>query len=388
MIEAAVSGTAAQSCREMRILHVAETIKGGISTYLNQLVPLQTELLGEASVRVLVPEEHRDQLTAIAASCVSVFDRRERSLKGLLKLAASLSGEVRTFRPDIVHVHSTFAGAVARPLLGWRPGRPRIVYCPHGWSFRMEMARWKQRPFEIVEQALSVLCDRIVAISQHEADEAARIGISLERVQVIHNGLAVSGPPPTAATWDDARLKVLFVGRLDRQKGFDLLAAAVAGMPDHIHVRVAGAAILTAQIPVDSLPPNIEFLGWLTPEEIEGQLRSADLLAMPSRWEGFGLVALEAMRAGKPVVASAVGGIPEIVIDGVTGRLTPVNDIMRLREALMMDDAESRQRMGAQGRERFLKCFTLDRTHEQIMDLYRTLLTGKNAYQPKSKPVY
>jgi glycosyltransferase involved in cell wall biosynthesis len=110
--------------------------------------------------------------------------------------------------------------------------------------------------------------------------------------------------------------------------------------------------------------------GWLPPAEIEAFYRSADVVVVPSRWEGFGLIAVEAMRAELPVIASRVGGLPEIVVDGETGVLIPPADKGALVRALRDLSDEKLAAMGRAGRQRFLRYFTLDRVHRQIAELY------------------
>ncbi len=115
---------------------------------------------------------------------------------------------------------------------------------------------------------------------------------------------------------------------------------------------------------------HVEFLGWLGHAGVAAQLNAADVVVMPSRWEGFGLVAIEAMRAGKPVVASAVGGLIEIVVDGVTGRLVPAGDAGALGAALSAFDRNGLSQMGDAGRVRFLQHYTSDKTNADLLRLY------------------
>jgi glycosyltransferase involved in cell wall biosynthesis len=111
-------------------------------------------------------------------------------------------------------------------------------------------------------------------------------------------------------------------------------------------------------------------LGWLSPAQIHAQLRAADIFVAPSRWEGLGLAAIEAMRAGVMVVASDVGGLREVVQDGVTGRLAKPGCADALRQALLADDASARAAMGREGRRRYLQRFTAERMNDEILALY------------------
>jgi glycosyltransferase involved in cell wall biosynthesis len=357
----------------MKILHVAETIWGGCGTYLNEILPLQTHALGASKVRCLVPAQHVAHLSSVDPAVIETFNRPGR-LAGLPRLATAIAGMVRRWQPDLIHAHSTFAGAIVRSMSLVTPVPP-VVYCPHGWVFEVEQSRRAKAVTQWLERMLSHRCRMIVAISAAEMHQGEAAGIKPEKIQVIPNGIRDLVLADRVA-WDDARLKVLFVGRLDRQKGVDVLLDAVRGLGASVCVRIVGDQVLTGQLSLaaSNTLPHVEFLGWMGHAEVAAQLNAADLVVMPSRWEGFGLVAVEAMRAGKPVVASAVGGLPEIVVDGVTGRLVPVGDAAALGTALVAQNRASLGRMGEAGRARFLHLFTSERTHRALMQLYAEVL--------------
>lgn len=362
----------------MRILHVAETIQGGVGTYLNQIVPLQLTDFGAEGVKVVAPVDHLLQIANVPATCIQGFPRPTRSVKSLLALAKAVRLAVKTFKPDLIHVHSTFGGAIVRLMYGWRAQRPKLIYCPHGWAFDIYPAGWKRTTVELVEWLLAPLCDRIVAVSGREAEQGRRIGVAPSKLCTILNGISPVSPRPEGPGWSDKRLKVLFIGRLDRQKGFDIVNAAVADLGDSVCVRAAGSPIVGDQTAAP-ISANVELLGWLTPGQIEAQLEACDMLVAPSRWEAFGLIALEGMRAGKPVVATDVGGLPEVVDGGVSGVLIPPEDVAALREAILTlgADVGARQAMGNAGRQRFLEHFTIDRLEGEILSLYRETLKGE-----------
>jgi glycosyltransferase involved in cell wall biosynthesis len=360
----------------MRILHVAETIRGGTGTYLNEFAPRQIAKYGDGQVRLIVPDAHASQLPDVDSKALTIFRRPDRSVGSLLSLAQAFEEQMVAFKPDVIHAHSTFAGAVVRLSRGWRRARTPIIYCPHGWVFDTVQMGGKRALMMAAERIMAILCDRIVAISGHEAARAREIGIADRKVKTILNGIAAEPPMVEDAEWPGDRLKLLFVGRLDRQKGFDVLLKAIEGLKDSVSVRVAGEAVLSNADSFDHVS-DIDFLGWVGPEALQAQIQAADLMVMPSRWEGFGLVALEAMRAGKPVLASRVGGLPEIVEDRITGILTPVGDAGSLRKALVDTDRVQWGEMGKRGRERFLSYFTADRTEAELNSLYGELVASR-----------
>ncbi len=367
----------------MRVLHVFETLPGGPATYLSEVAPHQVAKYGAANVRVIVPDRHLSHVQNIPLSCIATF-RRNGRYKSLAALARAVTEEVQSFRPDVVHAHSTFAGLAVRLVGALNRNFPPVVYCPHGWSFDMETLGPLRPVAKLGERLLAPLCQKIVAISQHEYDRGIEAGISPDRMVVIENGLSSNRPVAVPVEWSDPRLKVLFVGRLDRQKGVDVLLKAVQSLGSQVAVKVIGAHVTTKEEqnkPI-SVPDNVELLGWKSPEEIAGYMNACDVVVMPSRWEGFGLVAVEAMRARKPVIASAVGGLRSIVRHGQTGFLVPAGDSDALAQTIVARDRAGWREMGLAGYMRFLSRYQSDRMNGDIVDLYDQM-TGKQTAEAR-----
>jgi glycosyltransferase involved in cell wall biosynthesis len=358
----------------MKVLHVAETVRGGIATYLNELHPLQKTGFGSGNVRFVIPTDHRDDLLGFDEEDISEFKRSGRSLQGLLRMALVTLREVRRMQPDVVHIHSTFAGLVIRPLLYLYRGRPRIVYCPHGWAFSRETSKLSHETTKLTERLLARITDCIVCISGDELRQAAAAGMAEKTLVLVNNGISAKRPSVqnNSTEWPSNKTKVLFVGRLDRQKGHDLLIESANQLSDLIDVRIIGSSVISKSENVE-LPSNVSLLGWLNRPQIEEQMELADLVVIPSRWEAFGLVALEAMRAAKPIVAFRVGALPEIVEDGRTGLLcspVSVNALVKgLRNASSLDLIET----GRKGYARFREFFDIERTHHMLAETYHHL---------------
>jgi len=356
-----------------RVLHIGESILGGCGTYLNEVVPLQMKALGPDNVRCLVPYQHAGQLRDVPSEAVWTFERSSRPA-GLPRLAVGAMRAVRQWRPDLVHAHSTFAGATVRGL-GLMLPMPPVVYCPHGWVFDVATPGWARSATRTAERWLSHRCAAIVAISDAERVQGLAAGIVQSKLKLVRNGVAATLPPQRAA-WQDGRIKLLFVGRLDRQKGADVLLEATRNLGDKFCVRIVGKAVVGADgKAAHAVPPHVQMLGWLDLPDVAAQINAADVIVMPSRWEGFGLVAVEAMRAGKPVVASAVGGLVEIVVDGVTGCLVPAGDAASFERVLRGLDRARLFAMGEAGRDRFQRLFTSERTVVELLNLYQDVLS-------------
>jgi glycogen(starch) synthase len=200
-----------------------------------------------------------------------------------------------------------------------------------------------------------------------------------DRSRVILDALpdpGVDRPPPPAPI-------VIAAGRLVTDKGFDVAVRAMAAVrqaqPDAV-LRIAGDGpdrpSLEALVAELGLADAVQLLGWVTPERLPEVLADARVVVMPSRWEeAFGLVALQAAQVGRPVVASRVGGLPEVVADGVTGTLVPVEDVDALAGAVLdlLADPDEAARRGAAGRERARTRFAFDRHVDDHLALYAEL---------------
>jgi len=207
--------------------------------------------------------------------------------------------------------------------------------------------------------------DRVLAISRRMAEAAIQHGARPERVCVVPNGIDPAeigldgGESPRAARAPDTPLRLLFVGRLAPEKGLaDLLdvCARLAGQGVAFHLRIAGdgplRAALQAQVAALGLGGQVELLGLCPRAGLGALYRDADLTCVPSLSEPQGIVVLESLIAGTPVVATAVGGIPDMVRDGVNGRLLPAQrpDLLAAVAAGLAADRADLARLAAAAR--------------------------------------
>jgi glycosyltransferase involved in cell wall biosynthesis len=367
--------TQSSARQAVKVLHVAETIRGGIASYLNELHPQQKASFGAENVHYIVPSDHRHDLVGIDDSQITTFHRSGRSIAGLFQMLRASMQSLDAFKPDVMHLHSSFAGLVLRPALAARSEGPRVVYCPHGWAFSRETGRLSHLAAKAAETLLARTSDRIICISGDEFNEAVRAGIPTNRLTLVHNGISKSRPLPhgVATDWASKKAKVLFIGRLDRQKGFDILIEAARSLEDVMDVRIVGASVVN-KFDGAEIPANVSLLGWLDRQQIETQLEAADLVVIPSRWEAFGLVALEAMRAAKPILAFQSGALPEIVVDGVTGVLCEPVAVQPLIDGFRrMLDLDLKV-LGQRGYDRFKQFYDVQKTHRQLHQVYVELL--------------
>ncbi len=356
--------------RALRVLHAAEVIKGGICTYLRHIIERQRVIYGPERVRAVVPMGQAAELqVAPGVAIVGFRDSNHRLLSGL-RLALAVFGQIRRQRPDIVHLHSTFAGALLRPLFALCYPRLPVIYCPHGWAFFREQSRLARSLTCYLERLWARWCDGIVCVSRHERRAAMRVGIDSQKLHIIPNGLSRSRPAAADLDlhWPAGRRRLLFVGRFDRQKGIDVLFDALTRLGESAFAYVIGDSLHAR---LAELPANARCVGWKIGAELEAYYASADVVVMPSRWEGLPLVGLEAMRAGRPIIATDVGGLPELVDHGITGLLIPPDDAEALAEAVSSLDDAALRKMGMEAAERFVNHWTGEAAHVALAALYR-----------------
>jgi glycosyltransferase involved in cell wall biosynthesis len=297
---------------------------------------------------VLAPGDFRDFGLAYGAGVVANVKRRPWLVPGLL---ASMVAAVRRAArdADLVHAHWLAGGAVAALA------RVPFVVTLHGSGTAgrfadLELARKHPRLVgAVLRRARAVLC-----VSEALADAARSCGA--HDVRVIRNGVAI----PDRVGREAEPAEILFAGRLSPEKGIEELVAATQGM----NLVVAGDGPLRASVE--------SALGFVPHAELERLYRRAAVVVLPSHREGLPLCVLEAMAHGRPVVASAVGGIPELLEDGVTGLLVPPGDVAALRAALqrLLADPALRRRMGRAGRRRVAELCSRDRVADATLSAY------------------
>lgn len=364
-----------------KVLHVTQKLPGGTASYLEEVLNFQLRELGGDGVILAAAEHELDHLPGIPRSIVRPFGDSRRRPKALLAFARSVMATIRAERPAIVHLHSSFAGLLRVPI-ALLPSRyrPIVVYCAHGWSFNMVTTRKMKFVYTLIERLLAPLTDCTIAISAFEGRTAKTHGLGGKRLKVIENGVALEPPmhcePPT--TYVPNKINLLFIGRLDEQKGFDILGQAIERIGcGAIHLHVVGTRVLAdEENAADETQvkriSNLTAYGWVPRDEVPGYIAMCDALVMPSRWEGFGLSAAEAMRQGKPVIASDAGALPDVI--GDTGIVFKVGDVDALCAILSRITRPELAELGRKARERFAALFTSERMNREIIDCYAEAL--------------
>ena len=300
-------------------------------------------------------------------------------IRGAIRLARTL----RERKIDVLHSHMFRASLFASPI-GTLCGVPVIIETTH------VRETWRKGWFKskfIVDRAVSHLIDRYIAVSEANSRYLiAEKGIPEKKVSVIQNGCSIERVDPSGAHPEGIReslgfsendLVLLVMARLEPQKGHRILLQALsllrAEFPN-IRLICLGTGALKDELTKIARDLGLEnivrFVGFRS--NVGDWLAAVDIGVLPSFYEGLPLTAVETLAAGIPLVATAVDGTPEVVIDGETGHLVPPGDPAAMAEAIgrLARQPELRRKFGLAGRYRVLKRFRIQRQVKQTSDLY------------------
>lgn len=298
---------------------------------------------------------------------------------------------------DVVHSHTWYvalAGLLVRTLFDI----PLVVTLHSLEPFRPWKAEQLGRGYAVsswAERAAVESADRVIAVSaQMREDVLAHFSVDADRVRVIHNGVDIGAFRRTERrdALDRHGVRppyVLFVGRISEQKGiFDLLKAS-ASLPEDVQLVLCASAPDTPELATRlgtavAQLPRVRWLNAMLPREDVVQLYShAALFVCPSVYEPFGLINLEAMACGTPVVATAVGGILEVVVHDETGWLVPPADPPALAAAMrgILAQPERGAAFGRAGRHRVESRFSWERIAEATLEVYREAIAQRRVHR-------
>ena len=302
-------------------------------------------------------------------------------------LAGQLAIEWRANRPDVVHSHFWMSGraalAAAGPLalpVAHTFHALDVVRRRHQGAKHASPSEWLETERELVRRA-----DRLIAQCSDEVFELRRLGADSARISVVPSGVEVERfrPDGPADPRRPGLARLVCQTRLVERKGVGNAIVALAELPDAELVIAGGperealgrdpeARRLLELAQEAGVADRVEFRGRLDRDQVPQLMRSADAIVCVPWYEPFGIVPLEAMACGVPVIASAVGGLIDTVVDGVTGIHVPPRDPAAIAAAArrLLDDPALRRRLGAAGALRVRRLFTWERAAEGVLDAY------------------
>ncbi|MCM1368813.1 MAG: glycosyltransferase [Candidatus Amulumruptor caecigallinarius] len=276
-----------------------------------------------------------------------------------LKTLVAMRGIYRKYRPDVIQLHSSKAGLLGRLAF---PGS-KTLYTIHGF----DSIRVAYRRFLPLEKVLQHHCSAIVGVSKYDRDNLIKEGIT-DNVSFVYNGIF---PPrhlkeDPFANMNKYKGKILCIARISPQKKPELFADVAALMPDYAFIWIGNQ-----KIPEGNFPDNVFFMG-----NIPGAgsyTEHADVFFLPSNYEGLPMSIIEALACGTPVVASAVGGIPEI-LNGKNG-FAVENNARKMAEKIseIMASKEAYEAMSCEARNVYAHCLTVERMTDGYLEIYNEI---------------
>lgn len=349
-------------------------VLGGLGTYV---VKLTTALAAHMDVKVLLPSSDTRYQTlrpevelAPLADIDASYDDPISWLHFGNAVAAKLSRAGGSDRPEILHCHDWVTG-LAGVKARWKLEVPLVfhLHCPNRTPLCAS-----------IENLVMVCADLVTVSSEAMAEELMARHLPIRRVEVVENGVDTNEFYP-CEDWPADDGYILFVGRLVEQKGVDFLLRAFRHLkpqvPD-LRLKIVGDGQFRSLLERLSknlmIAEQVDFLGWQTGPELLDLYQKAQVVAVPSIYEPFGITALEGMACRRPVVASRVGGLKEIIEHEVSGLLAEPKDPLSLAQWLMTLATQPalREGLGTKGLER-ARGYSWTKIGERFTELYRSL---------------
>jgi len=321
---------------------------------------------------------------------------KDELLRYMSEFACFLADDWRTMRPDVVHAHFWMSGfASAMAVRGLNVPLVQTYHALGIVKRRHQKETDTSPPVRIkIERAIGMKADLIAATCDDEVQELVRMGLRHTRTAVVPCGVdpKLFHPAPTP----HRPRRVVSVGRLVPRKGFEDLITALKMVPQAELVIAGGppahrlrsdheAQRLRAHAEALGVSDRVRLIGRVARQDMPGLLCSAEVVACTPWYEPFGIVPLEAMACGVPVVASMVGGIKDTVVDGVTGKLVPPRDPEKLAKELrfLLANDFLRNAFGIAGADRVSACYTWAEVARRTEELYERVFrpcSSRNAH--------
>lgn len=370
---------------KIRILHVAQAA-GGVDRYIRMLLKYLDKDKFE-NVLVCSQDFHEEDYKGLVIS----FEQIEmtRAIGGNdLKAIKEVRALIKKYNPDIVYAHSSKAGAIARVAdIGLKN---RCVYNPHGWAFNMRCSAKKKAMYTAIEKVAAPFCDKIICISDAEKQSALDKKICKEdKLQIIFNGVDIeayeNGAHGAVKRRDlnipEDAFVVGMVGRISQQKAPDVFIKMAKQVKDEVpnaHFIIVGNGNQEDEIRKyakdNGFSDSLHITGWV--DDPMSYVELFDVACLLSRWDGFGLALPEYMMASKPIVASRVDAIPNIIRDGENGLLVEVDDYVGASKSVLRIYQENglKDKLVTQGLEDVHNRFNARRVSEEHGKLFEQIV--------------
>lgn len=374
--------------KKIKILHITQATIGGTLEYIKLLFKYIDKSNYEFELICPSYGPMKKDIEKMGFKVYEIDMEREVNITKDFISYNKISKTIKNINPDIVHVHSSKAGVIGR-IASYRCKIP-CIYNAHGWSFSMNISNSKKNTYAIIEKITSLFCNRIINISEYEQNLALKYNICKKsKMSLIYNGIDIN--KYNKKKYNDNIVNDLgieknsfvvgMVARVSEQKDpikFIDIAKYVCDRIENAKFILVGDGELNLQVRsyIDKLCLNDKVIitGWV--DNVEDYIKIFDIAILTSRWEGFGLVLAEYMAASKPIVASDVGAIPELIIDGHNGKLVELKDgAYGFGEAIikLYKDKDLSNKFKKNSLKIVNEKFSIDRVIEQHEIVYRSV---------------
>ncbi len=374
-------------CKKKTILYIAQPTHGGAIEYLymflknidktkyNNILVLSEDYIGGT-------KRFEDLVESIYFLPMS----REIKIGNVLKSVSKLKRILKKEKPSIIYMHSSMAGAVGR-IANLFNFKVKLLYNAHGWYFNAKISKKKKKFYALIERILALRTTKIINISKAEYESALQHKIaSKKKMCIIENAIDFSKFEGCDQYREKTRKKynikdddivIGVVGRLSEQKDpMTIIKAFNEVYKENKNVKLiyVGSGDLESEVKEYTTKKHLEHLvtvtGWV--EDTERYIPAFDIAVLPSRWEGFGLVLIEYMACNKPIIASNVGGIADIITNNKNGLLFEIGDYEELSKKikLLIENKEMLNNIVAENKECSKKydISVLIKKHEELFD--------------------
>ncbi|WP_272672839.1 glycosyltransferase family 4 protein [Providencia sp. PROV037] len=296
--------------------------------------------------------------------------------------AIKLRKLIKSLTPDIVTLHSSKAGIIGRLSLIFTS--IPVIFTAHGWAFTDGIPKTKKYIFVFIEKLFSNFADKIITVSEKDKKLALRYKVASEKKQVvIHNGISdidIFKNPNSSP--NSSPIKLISVARFSKQKDHITLFQSLKELNNNWHLSLIGKGPLLNQM-IElakklNLDSNITFYG--EREDVAELLSQSDIFILSTNWEGLPISIIEVMRAGLPIISTDVGGVNELIFDGINGYLIRPKDNSHLTEKIneLINSKSKREEYGSASRALFLKKFHINNMYTKTKNTFDKILQEKN----------
>lgn len=370
--------------KKIKILHVAQAA-GGVDRYLQMLLKYLDKNKFD-NIVVLSQDFRKSDYEGLVSAYEQIKMTRSIGTNDL-RAIREVRYLIKKYRPNIVYAHSSKAGAIARIAnIGIHNC---CIYNPHGWAFNMRTSNQKKVLYILIERIAALFCKKIICISEAERKSALDKKIcNSNKLQVIYNGVDIDAYEK--GLHNEIKRKDLgipnnafvigMVGRISPQKAPDIFVKVAKLIKEKVqdsHFIIVGSGELEDEImryaERNGFADSLHVTGWV--DNPMSYVELFDVACLLSRWEGFGLALPEYMMAAKPIVASNIDAIPDIIKNGENGLLVNVDDIVETREAILRiyRDSELRTKLVIHGLEDVHSRFNARRVSKEHEKLFEKL---------------